>query len=182
MYNSHGYSKNYFPKRDQSSIYSNVDHTKKVSIADSIRVDALFDLKRWVKGATTGIKDYASMRLDYETSKLSMSHHDPILTETSEQRKYLIDMRKGIDWFKLNYEDNPRFLDNFYLSLENRKFRLQLAKKYLLKRIRSYSAINTTSRYQYSLDLTRDMRNKIKYELGAIDIFFSMSRRFVDRS
>jgi hypothetical protein len=101
--------------------------------------------------------------------------------KTSEHRKHLIDMRKGIDWFKLNYEETPKFLHNFYLSLENRKFRLQIAKKYLLKRIRSYSAININSESQYSLDLTRNMRNKIKYELNAIDIFLSMNRRFVDR-
>lgn len=185
MYNQTGFSKSYLPKRQQASIHPSKTETNNSDLSESVYLDNLFDLKRWVKNSKEEMETYVSKNLEliYERNfdDGNKIHIQIIKSEISDIRGFLIDMRKGIDWYKSEYDEIPTFLQNFYDKLNSDYFRLRRLKSYLSKRLRKYAALNSMYSQNTPVEKTRFMKEYIEFRLKAIDIFLSQKDRFTIR-
>lgn len=178
-YLGNGYSKNYSPRRDSTTIF-NRHSEKETNLANIVYLDDLSDLKRWVKNSYQIIDEYTTNKLLQEMA-IDDDQIDFYKEMTSDQRGFLVDMRKGMDWFKKRYEKSPKVLSDFYLYITERNSRLLRIKKYLSTRVRKFTALNYINDTDHSLEKTKLLQSLIRYELKALDIFLSKHRRFVER-
>jgi len=178
-YLGNGYSKNYSPRRDSTTI-SNRHTERETNLANVVYLDDLGDLNRWCKNSRSEITDYVTNKILQEMAidEEQMNYYKDV---SSDQRGFLVDMRKGMDWFKKRYEKTPKVLSNFYLYITERNDRLLRIKKYLSTRVRKFTALNYINDTEHSLEKTKFLQMFIKHELKALDIFLSKHRRFVER-
>lgn len=185
MYNQTGFSKTYLPKRQQASVYPTLNETNNSDLAESVYLDNLSDLKRWVQNSKEEMKTYVSKNvlLTYERNFKddNEAYIQKIKSEISDTRGFLIDMRKGIDWYKSEYDNHPQFLESFYAELRKDYSRFTKLKSYLSKRLRKYGALNSTYNQDISVENTRFMKLYIDFRIKAIDIFLSQNERFTVR-
>lgn len=181
-FNNHGYTNSYKPRRDASSIH-NTYSEKQSNIANSVYLDSLSDLHRWCSNVKKEIDSYVVTRGYYEENLLNSNdpREEKYKEKLSDQRSFLIDMRKGIDWFKSQYEKKPNVLTDFYSYIYSRQDRLLKLKKYLSTRVRKYSALNYINDTEHSLEITKYIQRYVGYELKLLDIFTSKDRRYVER-
>lgn len=178
-YLGNGYSKNYSPRRDSTTIFNR--HTEKeTNLANVVYLDDLSDLNRWCKNSRSQITEYVTNKILQEMAmdEDQVNHYKDM---SSDQRGFLVDMRKGMDWFKKRYEKSPKVLSDFYLYITERNDRLLRIKKYLSTRVRKFTALNYINDTDHSLEKTKFLQMFIKHELKALDIFLSKHRRFVER-
>jgi hypothetical protein len=173
--NNNGYSSSYRPKRDSSTVTNRYTEND-TELANIVYLDALNDLKRWCDNAKSEIEGYVKYSRKYQATG-----NERYKELTSDIRSFLVDMRKGVDWFKINYDKTPSFLKDFQNYISCRKDRLIILKKYLSTRVRRFTALNYINNTQYDLSITKLLQDKIKYELKVLDIFVSKDRRYVKR-
>jgi hypothetical protein len=180
--NNHGYTNSYKPRREATSVYNGYTQ-KQTNLANSVYLDSLSDLHRWCSEAKKEINDYVITRGYYE--EYLMNTDDPreskYKEKLSDQRGFLVDMRKGIDWFKNTYTKRPKVLTDFYDYINDRQERLTRLKKYLSTRVRKYSALNYINDTDHSLEISKYIQRYVNYELKLLDIFTSKDRRYVER-
>ena len=97
-YLGNGYSKNYSPRRDSTTI-SNRHTEKETNLANVVYLDDLSDLNRWRKNSRSEITDYVTNKIlqDMAVDEDQINYYKDV---SSDQRGFLVDMRKGMDWFK----------------------------------------------------------------------------------
>lgn len=178
-YLGNGYSKNFSPRRDSSTVYNRYKENE-TNLANVVYLDDLSDLNRWCKNSRSQINEYVTNKILQEMAmdEDQMNYYKDM---SSDQRGFLVDMRKGMDWFKKRYEKSPKVLSNFYLYITERNDRLLRIKKYLSTRVRKFTALNYINDTEHSLEKTKFLQMFIKHELKALDIFLSKHRRFVER-
>ena len=178
-YLGNGYSKNFSPRRDSSTVYNRYKENE-TNLANVVYLDDLSDLNRWCKNSRSQINEYVTNKILQEMAmdEDEINHYKDM---SSDQRGFLVDMRKGMDWFKKRYEKSPKVLSNFYLYITERNDRLLRIKKYLSTRVRKFTALNYINDTEHSLEKTKFLQMFIKHELKALDIFLSKHRRFVER-
>jgi len=171
-YSNHGYTTTYLPRREQTSV-SNSYNQKNTDLSNSFKLDSLYDLQRWIDSANSEIDNYVVKKVwyDYERTLKSDEELKDLRLECTDIRGFLVDMRKGIDWYKMNFDSQPRVLINFYEKITQREKRLHKIKKYLSTRTRRYAAFNAINDTNISLETTKLIQHKIKTELKALDIF-----------
>lgn len=181
-YSNHGYTTTYLPRREQTSV-SNSYNQKNTDLSNSFKLDSLYDLQRWIDSANSEIDNYVFKKVwyDYERTLKSDEELKDLRLECTDIRGFLVDMRKGIDWYKMNFDSQPRVLINFYEKITQREKRLHKIKKYLSTRTRRYAAFNAINDTNISLETTKLIQHKIKTELKALDIFLSNHKRYVKR-
>jgi len=181
-YSNHGYTTTYLPRREQTSV-SNSYNQKNTDLSNSFKLDSLYDLQRWIDNANSEIDNYVFKKVwyDYERTLKSDEELKDLRLECTDIRGFLVDMRKGIDWYKMNFDSQPRVLINFYEKITQREKRLHKIKKYLSTRTRRYAAFNAINDTNISLETTKLIQHKIKTELKALDIFLSNHKRYVKR-
>jgi len=181
-YSNHGYTTTYLPRREQTSV-SNSYNQKNTDLSNSFKLDSLYDLQRWIYSANSEIDNYVVKKVwyDYERTLKSDEELKDLRLECTDIRGFLVDMRKGIDWYKMNFDSQPRVLINFYEKITQREKRLHKIKKYLSTRTRRYAAFNAINDTNISLETTKLIQHKIKTELKALDIFLSNHKRYVKR-
>jgi len=181
-YSNHGYTTTYLPRREQTSV-SNSYNQKNTDLSNSFKLDSLYDLQRWIDNANSEIDNYVVKKVwyDYERTLKSDEELKDLRLECTDIRGFLVDMRKGIDWYKMNFDSQPRVLINFYEKITQREKRLHKIKKYLSTRTRRYAAFNAINDTNISLETTKLIQHKIKTELKALDIFLSNHKRYVKR-
>ena len=181
-YSNHGYTTTYLPRREQTSV-SNSYNQKNTDLSNSFKLDSLYDLQRWIDSAKSEIDNYVVKKVwyDYERTLKSDEELKDLRLECTDIRGFLVDMRKGIDWYKMNFDSQPRVLINFYEKITQRQKRLHKIKKYLSTRTRRYAAFNAINDTNISLETTKLIQHKIKTELKALDIFLSNHKRYVKR-
>ena len=181
-YNNHGYTSTYLPRREQSTVTKSYEQ-KDTNISNSIKMDALYDLQRWITHAEIEIENYVSKKVwyDYERQLKGEKETLNLRLVCSDIRGFLVDMRKGIDWFKIKFDTRPKVLTNFYDRIIQRQKRLYVIKKYLSTRVRRYAAVNAINDTDVSLELTKLIQHKVRTELKALDIFLSNHKRYTQR-
>ena len=178
-YLGNGYSKNFSPRRDSSTVYNRYKEND-TNLANVVYLDDLSDLNRWCKDAKQEIESYVTNKMvqDLITDEDQLSYYKET---SSDQRGFLVDMRKGMDWFVSRYDKRPKVLQSFYLYITERNERLLRIKKYLSTRVRKFTALNHINDTEHSLERTKFLQSFVKHELKALDIFLSKNRRFVER-
>lgn len=180
--NNHGYTNTYLPRRESTSITKSYTQ-KSVNLAEAVHLDAMYDLQRWINNSKSEIENYVSKRLWYEYEQ-ELKEEDELLDlklECTDIRGFLVDMRKGIDWFKNNFSDTPKILANFYNKINERNERLTRIKKYLSTRVRRYAALNAINNNDTNIEVTKLIQRKVILELKALDIFLSNNKRYTER-
>lgn len=181
-YSNHGYTTTYLPRREQTSV-SNSYKQKDMDLSNSFKIDALYDLQRWIKSAESEIDNYVTKKVwyDYERQLKGEDETLNLRLMCSDIRGFLVDMRKGIDWYKMKFDTRPKVLINFYDRITQRQKRLNRIKKYLSTRTRRYAAFNAINNTNISLETTKLIQHKIRTELKALDIFLSNHKRYTQR-
>jgi hypothetical protein len=181
-YSNHGYTTTYLPRREQTSV-SNSYKQKDMDLSNSFKIDALYDLQRWIKSAESEIDNYVTKKVwyDYERQLKGEDETLNLRLMCSDIRGFLVDMRKGIDWYKMKFDTRPKVLINFYDKITQRQQRLNRIKKYLSTRTRRYAAFNAINNTNISLETTKLIQHKIRTELKALDIFLSNHKRYTQR-
>lgn len=181
-YSNHGYTTTYLPRREQTSV-SNSYKQKDMDLSNSFKIDALYDLQRWIKSAESEIDNYVTKKVwyDYERQLKGEDETLNLRLMCSDIRGFLVDMRKGIDWYKMKFDTRPKVLINFYDKITQRQKRLNRIKKYLSTRTRRYAAFNAINNTNISLETTKLIQHKIRTELKALDIFLSNHKRYTQR-
>jgi len=181
-YSNHGYTTTYLPRREQTSV-SNSYKQKDMDLSNSFKIDALYDLQRWIKSAESEIDSYVTKKVwyDYERQLKGEDETLNLRLMCSDIRGFLVDMRKGIDWYKMKFDTRPKVLINFYDRITQRQKRLNRIKKYLSTRTRRYAAFNAINNTNISLETTKLIQHKIRTELKALDIFLSNHKRYTQR-
>jgi len=181
-YSNHGYTTTYLPRREQTSV-SNSYKQKDMDLSNSFKIDALYDLQRWIKSAESEIDSYVTKKVwyDYERQLKGEDETLNLRLMCSDIRGFLVDMRKGIDWYKMKFDTRPKVLINFYDKITQRQKRLNRIKKYLSTRTRRYAAFNAINNTNISLETTKLIQHKIRTELKALDIFLSNHKRYTQR-
>jgi len=181
-YSNHGYTTTYLPRREQTSV-SNSYKQKDMDLSNSFKIDALYDLQRWIKSAESEINNYVTKKVwyDYERQLKGEDETLNLRLMCSDIRGFLVDMRKGIDWYKMKFDTRPKVLINFYDRITQRQKRLNRIKKYLSTRTRRYAAFNAINNTNISLETTKLIQHKIRTELKALDIFLSNHKRYTQR-
>ena len=181
-YSNHGYTTTYLPRREQTSV-SNSYKQKDMDLSNSFKIDALYDLQRWIKSAESEIDNYVTKKVwyDYERQLKGEDETLNLRLMCSDIRGFLVDMRKGIDWYKMKFDTRPKVLINFYDKITQRQKRLDRIKKYLSTRTRRYAAFNAINNTNISLETTKLIQHKIRTELKALDIFLSNHKRYTQR-
>jgi len=181
-YSNHGYTTTYLPRREQTSV-SNSYKQKDMDLSNSFKIDALYDLQRWIKSAESEINNYVTKKVwyDYERQLKGEDETLNLRLMCSDIRGFLVDMRKGIDWYKMKFDTRPKVLINFYDKITQRQKRLNRIKKYLSTRTRRYAAFNAINNTNISLETTKLIQHKIRTELKALDIFLSNHKRYTQR-
>lgn len=181
-YFNHGYTKTYTPRREQTSVNTSYKQ-KDTDLSNSFKLDSLYDLQRWIKDSESEIKNYVTKKLwyDYERQIKGDDEIKDLRLECTDIRGFLVDMRKGIDWYKNTFDSRPKVLIQFYNKITQREKRLNRIKKYLSTRTRRYAAFNAINDTNISLETTKLIQHKIKTELKALDIFTSNHKRYTNR-
>lgn len=181
-YFNHGYTKTYTPRREQTSVNTSYKQ-KDTDLSNSFKLDSLYDLQRWIKDSESEIKNYVTKKLwyDYERQIKGDDEIKDLRLECTDIRGFLVDMRKGIDWYKNTFDSRPKVLIQFYNKITQREKRLNRIKKYLSTRTRRYAAFNAINDTNISLETTKLIQHKIKTELKALDIFTSNHKRYTQR-
>jgi len=181
-YSNHGYTTTYLPRREQTSV-SNSYQQKDTDLSNTFKIDALYDLQRWIKSAESEIDNYVTKKVwyDYERQLKGEDETLNLRLVCSDIRGFLVDMRKGIDWYKMKFDTRPTVLTNFYDKITQRQKRLNRIKKYLSTRTRRYAAFNAINGTNISLELTKLIQHKIRTELKVLDIFLSNHKRYTQR-
>lgn len=181
-YSNHGYTTTYLPRREQTSV-SNLYQQKDTDLSNTFKIDALYDLQRWIKSAESEIDNYVTKKVwyDYERQLKGEDETLNLRLVCSDIRGFLVDMRKGIDWYKMKFDTRPTVLTNFYDKITQRQKRLNRIKKYLSTRTRRYAAFNAINGTNISLELTKLIQHKIRTELKVLDIFLSNHKRYTQR-
>jgi hypothetical protein len=152
-------------------------------LAEAVHLDAMYDLQRWISNSKSEIDNYVTKKLwyDYERELKEENELLDLKLECTDIRGFLVDMRKGIDWFKNNFSDRPTVLVNFYNKINQRNERLTKIKKYLSTRVRRYAALNAINNNDTSIEVTKLIQRKVIVELKALDIFLSNNKRYTER-
>ena len=152
-------------------------------MAEAVHLDAMYDLQRWISNSKSEIDNYVTKKLwyDYERELKEENELLDLKLECTDIRGFLVDMRKGIDWFKNNFSDRPTVLVNFYNKINQRNERLTKIKKYLSTRVRRYAALNAINNNDTSIEVTKLIQRKVIVELKALDIFLSNNKRYTER-
>lgn len=181
-YFNHGYTKTYTPRREQTSVNTSYKQ-KDTDLSNSFKLDSMYDLQRWIKDSESEIKNYVTKKLwyDYERQIKGDDEIKDLRLECTDIRGFLVDMRKGIDWYKNTFDSRPKVLIQFYNKITQREKRLNRIKKYLSTRTRRYAAFNAINDTNISLETTKLIQHKIKTELKALDIFTSNHKRYTQR-
>jgi len=181
-YFNHGYTKTYTPRREQTSVNTSYKQ-KDTDLSNSFKLDSLYDLQRWIKDSESEIKNYVTKKLWYDYERQIKGDYEikDLRLECTDIRGFLVDMRKGIDWYKNTFDSRPKVLIQFYNKITQREKRLNRIKKYLSTRTRRYAAFNAINDTNISLETTKLIQHKIKTELKALDIFTSNHKRYTNR-
>lgn len=180
--NNHGYTNTYLPRRESTSITKSYTQ-KSVNLAEAVHLDAMYDLQRWISNSKSEIDNYVSKKVWYDCEREIKEENEllDLKLECTDIRGFLVDMRKGIDWFKNNFSDRPTILVNFYNKINQRNERLTKIKKYLSTRVRRYAALNAINNDDTSIEVTKLIQRKVIVELKALDIFLSNNKRYTER-
>ena len=180
--NNHGYTTTYLPRRESTSITQSYTQ-KSVNLAEAVHLDAMYDLQRWISNSKSEIDNYVTKKLWYDCEREIKEENEllDLKLECTDIRGFLVDMRKGIDWFKNNFSDRPTVLVNFYNKINQRNERLTKIKKYLSTRVRRYAALNAINNDDVSIEITKLIQRKVIVELKALDIFLSNNKRYTER-
>ena len=180
--NNHGYTATYLPRRESTSITQSYTQ-KSVNLAEAVHLDAMYDLQRWISNSKSEIDNYVTKKLWYDCEREIKEENEllDLKLECTDIRGFLVDMRKGIDWFKNNFSDRPTVLVNFYNKINQRNERLTKIKKYLSTRVRRYAALNAINNDDVSIEITKLIQRKVIVELKALDIFLSNNKRYTER-
>jgi len=181
-YFNHGYTKTYAPRREQTSVNTSYKQ-KDADLSNSFKLDSTYDLQRWINNAQSEITNYVDKKLwyDYERQLKDESEIKHLRLECTDIRGFLVDMRKGIDWYKNTFDSRPKILTRFHNKINQREKRLNRIKKYLSTRTRRYAAFNAINNTDISLETTKLIQHKIKTELKVLDIFTSNHKRYTKR-
>lgn len=181
-YFNHGYTKTYTPRREQTSVNTSYKQ-KDTDLSNSFKLDSMYDLQRWINDSESEINNYVTKKLwyDYERQIKGDDEIKDLRLECTDIRGFLVDMRKGIDWYKNTFDSRPKVLIQFYNKITQREKRLNRIKKYLSTRTRRYAAFNAINDTNISLETTKLIQHKIKTELKALDIFTSNHKRYTQR-
>ena len=181
-YFNHGYTKTYAPRREQTSVNTSYKQ-KDADLSNSFKLDSTYDLQRWINNAQSEITNYVDKKLwyDYERQLKDESEIKHLRLECTDIRGFLVDMRKGIDWYKNTFDSRPKILTRFHNKINQREKRLNRIKKYLSTRTRRYAAFNAINNTDISLETTKLIQHKIKTELKVLDIFTSNNKRYTKR-
>jgi len=152
-------------------------------LAEAVHLDAMYDLQRWISNSKSEIDNYVTKKLWYDCEREIKEENEllDLKLECTDIRGFLVDMRKGIDWFKNNFSDRPTVLVNFYNKINQRNERLTKIKKYLSTRVRRYAALNAINNDDVSIEITKLIQRKVIVELKALDIFLSNNKRYTER-